>query len=362
MSTANIFITDSDYSCDDKNFKYIIWFQPSVWAMVLNKDKLDIILDSRYSWNFWIIERRSECIRNIIWNNDLKINCIKKSWSTVDEIIKSTYESKKLIVEWKIAYEYVKELKDKSWKQIELLKWGYFNKQRLKKDEQEKYKIEKAITIIDYIYIEIEKIVNSGEIIWKSEIEVKKIIKNKIIELSWEWESFSPIVAFWKNSAIPHHNPSNKMIEKWPLLIDMWALYSWYCSDFTRTIWVWEKSWEEYEEFKKVYDIVKNAHEKAFKETKKWMTGIEVDKIARDFIEENGYWEYFTHSLWHWVWIEIHEAPWITNKKAWENKIDNHQVFTIEPWIYIPWKFWIRLEDIVYMRNWKLKKYTKVEL
>jgi Xaa-Pro aminopeptidase len=139
----------------------------------------------------------------------------------------------------------------------------------------------------------------------------------------------------------------------------MWALYNWYSSDFTRTIWVWEKN-EEYEEFINYYKIVKQSHEIAFENTQLWMTWKKIDSLARDYIKEKWAWNFFTHWLWHWVWLNIHESPKINQRST--KKIKDNMIFTIEPGIYLEWKFWIRLEDIAFMEEWKLKKYSKVPL
>jgi Xaa-Pro aminopeptidase len=140
----------------------------------------------------------------------------------------------------------------------------------------------------------------------------------------------------------------------------MWALYNWYCSDFTRTFWVWEKSWDSYEKFIKIYEIVKNAHNNAFKKSVENMIWWQIDYLTRKEIEDKWYEKYYTHGTWHWVGLDIHESPSINEKS--EEKIKNWMVFTIEPWIYLEGKFWVRLEDIVFMEESKLKKYTKVKL
>lgn len=209
------------------------------------------------------------------------------------------------------------------------------------------------------MFLYIEYLANTWILVWKTENQVRSIIINKIFEYGGTWESFDSIVAFWKNSSIPHHKTWNTIIWNGPLMIDIWAIYNWYCSDFTRTIWVWERN-EEYADFKKIYEIVKEAHMEAFEKFKVGMTWKDLDKIARDSISKNWFWEYFTHSLWHWVWLDIHENPRINSNST--DILVEWMCFTIEPWIYLDNKFWVRLEDIVYVENSLLKKYTKVIL
>jgi Xaa-Pro aminopeptidase len=201
---------------------------------------------------------------------------------------------------------------------------------------------------------------NAWELYWKTELEVRSIILNKIFEYGWNWESFNSIVAFGKNSSIPHHATSETIIWTWPLLIDMWALYKWYCSDFTRTIWIWDKSSKDYEEFQKIYKIVKDAHLYAFENARENMIWKELHALANSVIKSRGYEDNFIHWTGHWIGLDIHEKPFI-NKNS-EDLIKNNMIFTIEPGIYFEWKFWIRLEDIVIMGNGKLIKYSKVDL
>lgn len=352
---ANIFITDSDFSTTDKTFEYLLGFQPTFWWIILLKDIIYILLDSRYIWNKNNINL--ENISNKTWVNSIEFIEFE-SWSKwlLDKILELTNDCNKLILENNIASKYYKYLKTNSNKKIELNE-NYFWKQRIIKQQNEIENIKKAIEIIDNAFLEIQKQANSWELIWKTENYVRSLIINEIFENWWSGESFDSIVAFWKNSAIPHHNTWDTIIWNWPLLLDIWAIYNWYCSDFTRTIWVWEKN-DSYIEFEKIYKIVKEAHLKAFNNTKALFLWQDIDKLARDYITNKWYWEYFSHWLWHWVWLDIHENPRINPMS--KDIIENGMVFTIEPWIYLENKFWVRLEDIVFVENDVLKKHTKI--
>ena len=357
MKTANIFITDSDYSCDDKSFRYLLGFQPTLWTMLLTEKKLFVLLDSRYFWKTKFVNKQN--IDYILWKNVEIIFIETKKW--IEDLVKIILQEniEKLIFEWKIASEYVKEITKQTKLNYEILKWWFFTKKRMYKTKQELEKIKKAIWIIDKVYSYIYKLNLDWKLKWKTELEIRWIILSKIFGFGGEWESFTSIVAFWKNSAIPHHTTWNTVIEDGVLLIDMWALFDGYCSDFTRTFWVWEKN-KQYEKFVKIYDIVKKAHLNAFENAKNWFTGEQIDSLTRKVIQKAWYENYFTHWTGHGLGLDIHEAPWI--KQGQNNKIENNMVFTIEPWIYLEWEFWIRLEDIVVMENWKLKKYTNIEL
>lgn len=354
---SHIFITDSDFSTTDKSFEYILGFQPTFWWIILNEDSIYILLDSRYIWNKDKVDLKN--IKDKTHVQKIEFVKFEKWWEwLLENVIKLTWSSDIIILENNIASKYLEFIKENTGKLIELNE-SYFWKQRLFKQENELENIKKAIEIIDKVFTYVEYIANTGILIGKSENQVRSIIINKIFENGWDGESFDSIVAFGKNSAIPHHKTGNTIIWNGPLLLDIWAKYKWYCSDFTRTIWVWERT-EEYVEFKKIYDIVKQAHNLAIENFKEWFNWKDLEKVARDCIIKNGYGDNFSHSLWHWVWLDIHENPRINVSS--EDKLTNNMVFTIEPGIYLDWKFWVRLEDIVFVENWTLKKHTKVAI
>jgi Xaa-Pro aminopeptidase len=96
---------------------------------------------------------------------------------------------------------------------------------------------------------------------------------------------------------------------------------------------------------RKVYDIVREAQSKAIRKIKPSVGISKIDRAARQYITEKGYGGFFGHNLGHGVGIEVHEEPHISSKA--ENKLTAGMVFTVEPGIYLPDKFGIRIEDIV---------------
>ncbi len=345
---ATLLITDSDNWITNKQFRYLLWFQPSLWGILIKTHSITIFLDNRY---FDLTKKlNKKKILSTANKEHLYFKNIK--WALIDEMLMECSSSKTLKLEERLTLKYYDEINKKSnlWlflnsKKIEIV-WSYFKKQKLKKTRTEKIKIKKAIKIIEEIYKEIKKLNESWNLIWKTEKDIEKFIIEKIIQLWWKTTSFDSIVAFGKNSSIAHYQTWKIKIWNWPLLIDMWAIFDWYCSDFTRTIWVWEKN-ENFEKYEKIYNIVKNAHYSAKKIVKPWISAREIDQKAREIITEAWYWEYFTHSTWHWVWLNIHEAPFINPRS--EEIIEKDMVFTIEPWIYIPGNFWVRYENIVFV-------------
>jgi Xaa-Pro aminopeptidase len=171
--------------------------------------------------------------------------------------------------------------------------------------------------------------------------------------------SFEPIVAINENAAKPHALPTNKKLKLNDLiLVDAGIKYKRYCSDRTCTSAVdFEKfSFKREQKFKnekhqKVYDIVLKAQLNAIEKARVGMKASEIDKLTRDVIEKAGFGKYFVHSTGHGVGLDIHEFPFINSKS--DVIIEENMVFTIEPGIYLPSEFGVRIEDTIVMQNGK---------
>ncbi len=169
--------------------------------------------------------------------------------------------------------------------------------------------------------------------------------------------SFDPIVAINKNAAKPHALPTNKKLKLNDiLLVDAGVKYKRYCSDRTCTSSVDFENFSFKREqifkkrkYQKIYDIVLKAQLEAISKARSGMKASKVDKIARDYITKAGYGKYFVHSTGHGVGLDIHEFPNINSKS--EVIIEDNMVFTIEPGIYLPNEFGVRIEDSVVMEN-----------
>ncbi len=237
-------------------------------------------------------------------------------------------------------------------RQYELKPLGpIISKLRIIKDDEELENLRRAADIVDKVFYRII----SSEIKGKSERDVSILIENLIKELGAEL-AFEPIVASGMNGANPHHRSSNKKIQTGDaVILDYGAKFNGYCSDITRTIFVGEPS----AEFKKVYEIVKEAQERAYMVVKEGIMAKYVDLEARKTIENYGFGEYFIHRTGHGLGLDIHEEPYIVSSN--ETVLKNGMVFTIEPGIYIPNKFGIRIEDDVALIEGKGIRLTKAE-
>lgn len=154
--------------------------------------------------------------------------------------------------------------------------------------------------------------------------------------------SFPTIVGAGANGALPHHATDDSVLNVGDLVvIDMGAKYNGYCSDTTRTVAIGEISDEQ----RQVYSIVERAQEAAFQAVAVGKTTGEIDEVARQVIREAGYEQWFIHGTGHGVGIDLHEEPNV--KPGTTTVIQPGMVFSIEPGIYLPGKFGVRIEDLV---------------
>ena len=175
-----------------------------------------------------------------------------------------------------------------------------------------------------------------------SEMDVANIIKASFID-----NGVSPlfyIVGSGKNGAYPHHSASEKIIEDGDaIVIDLGGSTGVYSSDITRMAIIGDGP----DEYEKIYDIVERSIAAGIVAAKPGVKASEVDKAARDIIEDEGYGDYFNNRVGHGLGIEYHEPPDISASS--DVVLKEGMVFTIEPGIYLPGRFGIRLEEAVIM-------------
>lgn len=170
--------------------------------------------------------------------------------------------------------------------------------------------------------------------------------------------SFEPIIAINENGAKPHANPSEKIYQSGDLLLfDGGIKFERYCSDRTVTfgedfskldLFQREQIFSN-KERQKVYDIVLKAQQTQIKSAKIGMKASKLDKIGREIIDKAGYGKYFVHSTGHGVGLDIHEYPNISRRS--DFVLEENMVFTIEPGIYLPNEFGVRIEDTAVLKK-----------
>lgn len=154
--------------------------------------------------------------------------------------------------------------------------------------------------------------------------------------------SFAPITCFGPNCAEPHHANDETVLKPGDsIIIDVGLVHDRYVSDMTRTVFYKSVS----EEQKKVYEIVKAANEAGRRAVRPGVPMCFFDRAARKVIEDAGYGEYFIHRTGHGVGVEVHEYP--DNSSACHVIAKEGMCFSVEPGIYLPGKFGVRIEDLV---------------
>lgn len=175
----------------------------------------------------------------------------------------------------------------------------------------------------------------------KTEKEIALELEYFMLKNGADALSFETIAVSGKNSSMPHGVPGNKKIESGDFItMDYGATVDFYHSDMTRTVAVGEVSSKQIE----VYETVLKAQMAGIQKIKEGVACSEVDAVSRDIIKNAGYGEYFGHGLGHGVGVEIHELPTL-NPSSKEILKAGH-VVTIEPGIYLPGQFGVRIEDM----------------
>ena len=261
---------------------------------------------------------------------NLKVFCpypnIKNDGKNLDGVLKNVL---KKINANKIMVDTKQKIKDVKAKQDDFI----FN-MRMKKDKEEIRRIRKACRIADYGANILEEIIDEN----KTEIQVANELDYALRQKA-QCNSFQTIIASGKNSSYSHHDNINKKLGNGMMICDFGVYYDGYCSDITRTFPVGNVS----EEMIDVYNIVLEAQEKAIKNVRVGKKISEIDKLIREIFKEYGHERYFVHSTGHGIGLEVHEKPRIAcNVKG---RIEKGNVFTVEPGIYLPKKFGVRIED-----------------
>ncbi len=153
------------------------------------------------------------------------------------------------------------------------------------------------------------------------------------------------IVASGPNGAFPHHHTSDRVIEPGDaVVVDIGGQKGAFPSDMTRMAVVGDAP----EGYREVHDVVEAAVQAALAAARPGALARDVDRAAREVISDAGYGEYFVHRTGHGLGLTVHEPPYITATS--EVVLDEGMVFSIEPGIYLPNRFGVRLEDIVHLR------------
>ncbi len=219
------------------------------------------------------------------------------------------------------------------------------------KDADELKKIREACRIAYNAYEYVKPRVKTGMM----ECEVAAMLEGFMQTRGSMGTPFLTIVAFGENGANPHYKTGTRVLKKEDaILLDFGCIYKGYTSDISRCWWHGRR---EPGEYTKIWKIVDNARRTGVKTARIGTPTKQVDAATRGVIEKAGYGVYFTHRTGHGIGIENHEEP--CNSPQSKAVLVAGNVFSVEPGIYLPGKFGVRLEDTVVATKTGPKIYTK---
>ncbi len=326
------------YVSDPYNVRYLSDFTGSNGQIYITTSKAFFLTDFRYKG-----------FAEKILPPELKLKIYDKGLlKTLSELSKKSsqlcFESKNLPYAFFLAFK--KNLKLKLTPSANIIE-----DLRQTKDEEEIAKIIKAQRIAEKVFLVVKKNLKTG----KTEKDIAWEIEKLGHEFGADKCSFEAIVGFQENSANPHHQNSERKLKKGDVvLIDMGMQYQGYCSDMTRMIFTGIPTTKQ----KEVYLTVLKAQEEGIKQMKTGVLTKDIDKIARDIINNSGYGETFGHSFGHGIGLEVHENPNLSPNSS--SSLVESSVVTAEPGIYLEKNFGVRIEDMVLIERNKGLNLTKI--
>lgn len=314
-----------------ENRFYFSNFRSSAGVILVTRDIAYLIVDFRYgeaaqisakNCKVIVYDNFSETICNLVKKHNLHNVLIERDNMTISEL--KTYEN---ILKNTACNIIVNSALDNIIKDMRIIK----SEQEIEKIKASQEITEKAFYhILDYIKVGVKE----RDLALEIEYFMKKCGAENV--------AFDLIVISGKKTSLPHGVPSNDEIKNGDfVLMDTGALLDGYHSDMTRTVAINGVSQEQID----IYNIVLKANTEAIKSIRPGIYAKDVDKIARDIIYNAGYEGCFGHSTGHGVGLQIHEYP-VASPKS-KNILEKNMIFTVEPGIYLPNKFGVRIEDMV---------------
>jgi Xaa-Pro aminopeptidase len=216
---------------------------------------------------------------------------------------------------------------------------GLVEQLRAVKDAEEVEYMREAASLAADIYSWLE---SDHGLAGHTERAVMLALERRAMDLGAEGVSFPPIVAAADNGALPHAEPRDVEIRRDTLVVvDFGCRVGGYCSDCTRTYATGDLE----DEAVAVYDLVKKAQEAALAGVRAGADRRALDGVARTIIGDAGHGEEFGHGLGHGVGLEVHEEPRLTQRT--EGELVAGNAVTVEPGVYLPGRFGVRIEDLV---------------
>ena len=306
------------------NIRYFSGFTSDEAVLVINKDRRVLLTDFRYTIQSKEQAPEFETIETSRAIATDEISAVLKEMG----VKRCAFEDGYLTVR---AFNNYKDLP------VELVPMSdKIDPVRLVKNAYEVECLKKAQSIADAAFAELITVIHEG----MTEKEVANELDHLLRKHGADENSFDTIVGSGPNGALAHAVPGQRRLQKGDLVvIDFGCKYMGYCSDMTRTIAVGEPC----DELKKIYDIVLRAQLAALDKLVPNMSAKELDSVARDVITNEGYGKQFGHSLGHGFGLDIHEAPYASQRS--NDTLVPGSTITVEPGIYIEGLGGVRIED-----------------
>lgn len=301
-----------------------------------------VVLVTRQGCHYFTDSRYIELAQNTVTNAAVTMVTPQQDHLALASLVLEHYGLKRVgIEEAYLTVERWQKMKTAFPADTELVPAGkLLTELRSAKTEEELAVMQKAQDITDQVFAEICEFLHAGV----TESEVAAQLTYLQMKHGAEGNSFPPIVASGANGSMPHAIPTAKPIQKGEFVtMDFGCIYQGYCSDMTRTVAIGQPS----DEMRRVYDAVLEAQLAGIAAAKAGVPGCDVHNAAWDVLKKYGYGDYFGHGFGHSLGIEIHESP--NANRANTKPLPAGAVLSAEPGVYLPGKFGVRTEDVIFL-------------
>lgn len=324
---------DAAIITDDINRRYFTGMKSSAGTVLVFRDKAYLIIDFRY------IEKATKTVK------DAEVVLQGRLYDQINELLEK-HGAKTLAIESATMTVASLNLLKARITAAEVVASDELSNAitqlRIVKTQDEIDKIIKAQRIAEAAFEDVLNFIRPGV----TEREIGLRLDYYMLSHGAEALSFDTIALTGANTSLPHGVPGETVVENGMfVLMDYGATYDGYHSDMTRTVCVGKPT----EKMELVYNTVLKAQLDALSAIKAGVIGKDIDKIARDVITDAGYGDKFGHSLGHGVGVEIHEAP--NAAPSSEHIFKENMIVTVEPGIYLPDEFGVRIEDFVVIKE-----------
>lgn len=328
------FPTENTLIVSKENCYYLTGMDNGDSALFISKDKKIYFTDARYTED---AERKLK-----------SFYIVKTSGKLHDFIISYLGEQTEIGIEDSLPYSVFNNYLEKGFSLVCISE--HLRKARTAKDEKELSLIRHAQSITDKVFEKVLPLIKEN----MTERELASILESLIFASGGDGLAFPSIVAFGENTSKPHAERSDRKLKKSDFItLDFGASYMGYCSDMTRTVCFGNPGSRQ----KFIYESVKKAQENALENIRAGIRCKDAFNLAYSIFQKENLSEYFVHSLGHGLGLDIHETPMLSPKS--DDVLMENSVVSIEPGLYFPGEFGVRIEDIIILHKNGMENLTK---